>query len=682
MKVSYSWLKEYVDTNIDPKKLAHLLTMTGVTVAACESAKNDYIFEFEITANRRDCLSVLGIAREVASLLGKKLKIPAELSSHTKKSKTSKSSFPIAIKLEDSDLCYRYTARFIKNVEVKSSPDWLKDKLLSIGLRPVNNIVDITNFVLYETGQPLHAFDMDRLKGSVYIRRAKKNEKIITIDNTPRVCDGDMLLITDDTGPIALAGVMGGLNTEVTEMTKNILLESAFFDPISVRRTSRKFGISSDSSYRFERKIDNAMVKKASDRASSLIEKLASGKLGPILDTGKKSVYSKTIELDAEKTSALLGIEVTNKKAKKILKTLGFAVTEKKKTLKVTTPTFREDVKSDVDLTEEIARIHGYEKIPLTIPKIVGNLTVKDFPFVVREKICDILTRLELDEIITYSLIGRESVKQFWSSEDAMVSIKNPLSIDQEIMRPTLLVGMLEAVKRNLNRKVKRIALFECGKIYMENKASYIEEEVVSIGLAGINREDWKVKTEEFDFYDLKGLVETLLRNLGITKNIVFSKKEQNGFDKTLSVVANCNGRMVAHLGEVNKETCQSYDIEKKVFYGEIFITQANDMINLERRYTALGKYPSITRDISLLMEEGVPSSELLSIIRDKGEGLVKDVSLLDYYKGKQVPKGKRALLYRIEYRSNERTLKDSEVDKLEADIKKALVEKLNVSFR
>ncbi|MFH1594712.1 MAG: phenylalanine--tRNA ligase subunit beta [Candidatus Omnitrophota bacterium] len=681
MKVSYSWLKDYVDVKLDPKKLAHLLTMTGVNVASCQNVGNDHIFEFEITANRPDCLSVLGIAREVAAVLGKKLKTPKDLQKNIKiNNKVHKeTSFPVLV--NDPDLCCRYSARLIKDVEVGPSPEWLKERILSVGLRPINNIVDITNFVLLETGQPMHAFDSDKIRSSIIVRRARKGEMIITIDNIARTCSEDALVIADEDGAIALAGIMGGLTTEVNRMTKSILLESANFDPASIRRTSRALGMSSESSYRFERKIDNDMVVKASNRATALIRSIAGGTPGRLLDVGKKTAYSKTINFDIAKAMSTLGISMGSGKIAAILKPLGFSVEIKKRNAKVTVPSFREDVKSDIDLTEEVARAYGYEKISPTIPQIVGNTRVKDVEGLILERIGRVLTRLGLSEIITYSLISKGRIEGMGIPEEELVTIRNPLSIDQEMMRPTMLPGMLTTVSYNLNRKAKKLSLFEIGKVYREKGDFYTEQPVLSISLTGIKSEDWRGGGVEFDFFDIKGIFERLLQELGILK---FSFKDDaiKGLDGNISSSVMLDGKSIASIGQIDKEMSARYDIEKRVMYGELYIQRVNDKLALGKRYKPFGRYPSVMRDISIVADQGVRSQEIMELIEAAGKELVKKISLVSCYQGKQIPDGKKGLLYRIECRSDKRTLKDSEVDELNVSIKKVLSEKLAITFR
>jgi phenylalanyl-tRNA synthetase beta chain len=682
MKVSYKWLKDYVEISTDPRKLARLLTMSGANVESWEKVGGDYIFEFEITANRADLLSILGIAREIAALFGKKLKVPKELKGDKGPRLQGKRKPSFAVKVEDSELCPRYTARVIRDVEVKPSPEWLKERIISAGLRPVNNIVDITNFVLLETGQPLHAFDLDRIRGGISVRRSRKDEKIVTIDNTPRTCGTDMLAIADESGPLAIAGVMGGLATEVGDMSRNLLLESASFDPVSIRRTSRALGISSESSYRFERRIDEAMLLGASERASALIAEIAGGKIGPITDVGRKKPYERVIKFDPEKTNSLLGISIKRKKALEILKSLGFLTRDKKGAVKVTVPSFRGDVKSDVDLAEEIARVYGYENIPLTIPRIVGNTRIKDFISIFIERVSRNLTRLGLNEIITYSMISRKSVAGLDFTDNKPVTIKNPLSIDQEILRPSMLPGMLGAISYNFKRYAKRLSFFELGKVYKEKGDSFIEEAVLSLGMAGVKHETWKGREEGFDFFDIKGTFEALFKDIGITDGISFKKGKSAGLDGNSTSVIEHSGAAIGRLGEVGLKFREKFDIKRRVFYGEIYIRSLLKKARLEKNYAPYSRYPSIIRDISILLDKNVASREVTGIIKEIGRGLVKGARPISFYKGKEIPEGKRALLYRIEYRSDERTLQDAEVDELHSKIKSELSSKLSASFR
>jgi len=527
----------------------------------------------------------------------------------------------------------------------------------------------------------MHAFDLDKIKGDIVARRAKRGESIITIDNVPRTCDNDMLVIADSSGPLAIAGVMGGVKTEVGSMTKNILLESAFFNPISIRRTSRSLGQASESSYRFERRIDNNMVSKASERASALIEQIAGGEKGDFRDVGKKASYSKAIKFDLGKINSLLGVSVKKGKALEILKSLGFSIKNKKSSITVDVPSFRGDVKTEVDIAEEIARIYGYDNIPSTIPRIIENTSIKDFTDLLLDKIGLTLTRFGLNEIITYSLVSRSSINDLGMVTDDVVAIKNPLSIDQEIMRPTLLAGMMKVISYNLNRKAAHLSLFEIGKKYTQKDYSCKEEPVISVGIVGSKTKHWQGNEIEANFFNLKGIFEALLNEFGI-RDFSFKKSGKSWLSTGISAVIEYNGEEVAYIGEVNKKICNKFDVEKRVFYGELYLEKLFGTVKLERQYKPVGKYPSITRDISIIVDKNVSSSEIESIAKEKGGSLVKNILLVDQYSGKQIPDGKHGLLYRIEYRSDERTLEDSEIDKLQSAIKDTLSSKLSISFR
>ncbi|NQT22060.1 MAG: phenylalanine--tRNA ligase subunit beta, partial [Candidatus Omnitrophica bacterium] len=442
MKASLSWLKDYVDIKLPADNLANILTMAGIPAEHVEKVGNDWCLEFEITANRSDCLSIIGIAREIAAITGKKLKLPKDLKRMA--GKKALSSQRLQINIKDKKLCPRYTGRIITGIKVVPSPKWMQEKLVSVGLRPVNNIVDITNFLLMETGQPMHAFDLDKIKGNIEIRKALKGETIKTIDGINQTLEEGMLLIADDKSPIAVAGVMGGIDTEVSRETKNILLESAYFDPISVRRTSRKLKLASESSYRFERKVDFEMVMPASDRAALMINTLAGGKIGKLIDSGSKAVSPISIKFNPEKANVLLGLDIPLKKQKDILKSLDFGVQGKKNILKVKVPSFRRDISQEVDITEEIVRIYGYDKISLTIPKMVGHSKLTDKSDIVKAEIRKYLSSMGLNEIITYNLISEEMLKGFSTGESSIVRLVNPLSREQGILTESLIPGILK----------------------------------------------------------------------------------------------------------------------------------------------------------------------------------------------------------------------------------------------
>ncbi|OGX05737.1 MAG: phenylalanine--tRNA ligase subunit beta, partial [Omnitrophica WOR_2 bacterium GWA2_47_8] len=463
MKLSYNWLKDYVAVKLPPEKLAHRLTMAGLEVEKIESVNGDSVFELEVTPNRPDCLNVLGLAREVSAILDASLKAP-------KVEKLRIPSQKIDISVEDKKDCGRYIGTLISDVKVASSARWLEEKLQSIGTRGINNVVDITNFCLMELGQPLHAFDHDKLKGgAIIVRRARSGETIVTIDGVERKLDPSILVIADAQRPVAIAGIMGGRDTEVSERTKNILLESAYFDQVLIRRASRKLGLSSDSSYRFERGVAMQTVETASTRAAELIKKEAGGKV-----SAQQDVFSKTqkkaapaIALSLREINDRLGSNLSLAKCKAILNRLGFSVSSSgKDKLRLTAPAFRNDIKENVDIVEEVARIIGYDNLPLSIPRIqVENITIKSNQ-THEKKIRGILTALGFDEIITYSMVNQSMLDKTALGHLKGVRVQNPLSQDQEMLRPAVLPSLLSIVLLNLNRGQKDLRLFEIGKVY------------------------------------------------------------------------------------------------------------------------------------------------------------------------------------------------------------------------
>ena len=680
MKTSYNWLKDYVNIKLSPEELAHKLTMAGLEVTSIEKMGDDAIMEFEITPNRPDCLSVIGIAREAATVTGKKLK--------TKKSKLKSQDLKIKpqVEIRDKDLCPRYTARIIEGVKVGPSPQWLVDRLEGMGLRPVNNVVDITNFCLFELGQPLHAFDYDKIKGrKIIVRRAKEGEKIVTIDGEQRVLSKDMLIIADTERAVAIGGVMGSLNSEVTDSTRNVLLESAYFNPVSVRRTSRRLGLISESSYRFERSVDPGGITPASDRAASLIAELCGGKIGPIKDVGKSDPKERKISLRTSRLNAILGLEVLQSIIEKILTSLQLKVkSSAKDKLSIGVPSFRQDLKSEIDLIEEVARIYGYDRFPSTMPTttMVDHHTQGcEFERVVNNLLRETLVSFEgINEIITYGLISRKALEGIDVDPEKTVSIKNPLGLEQEIMRPTLMPGLLNTISRNLNNRQKDQKLFELGKAYFKAKGAFKEEDRLIIGLTGMASAGWLGRKKVNILY-LKGIIESLFDKLEIDLSVdigkIFPVLERRVPLKVGSVE-------IGFLEEVSKKLLSAFDIKTEVFICEIEVPKITPFIKLkmEKRFSEITKYPSATRDLSIIVDKIVLSEKVASIIKSAGGDLVKKVDLFDQYSGKQIPAGKRGLSYSIEYQAQDRTLTDGEINRLHSEIRNAITRQLGARIR
>jgi len=498
-----------------------------------------------------------------------------------------------------------------------------------------------------------------------------------------------MLVIADAKKPVAIAGIMGGKHTEISEETKNILLESAYFNPITIRKAQKRLRLASESSHRFERGVDFAMILSASVRAQELIKEVAGGSLkGTITDKGGKKLKEKEVILNLDEIPRVLGINIESTKVIELFKRLGFAAYRKAKNrLSVTTPCYRQDLEQEIDLIEEVARLYGYDKIPAKIPSFTIQKTYeeekKDKIFLEKEA-KKILYSLGMNEIVTYALTSRHAIEMLGMGLDEnLVRLSNPLSSNQELMRPSLLPEMLEALSWNLNRKNTLLQLFESSKVYLatKNKDEVEEKLSLSLGLSGVTSGNWKEKSREMDFFDLKGIVELFLNSLGI-KDYKIEKGESFIFKEAMSSNIKVAGKAIGVFGEVKPEVAKRFNIKQRVYLAEISMEDLLKHANLSRRFMVLPRYPSMKRDISMLVDDSVKASDILEVIQTYGNDLIKSVDIFDLYKGQQIGQGKKSLAYSVEYRSDEKTLKDEEVTQIHKDIQKALVDKLGAQIR
>lgn len=677
MKITYNWLKDFVDIKATPQALADRLTMVGLEVTSLEEKDGDFVFEIEITSNRPDWLSVIGIAREVAAITGKKLKTPKELV----RSRAVSSGHYFSVEIEDKKDCSLYTAKIICDCKVTLSPDWLKKRLELIGCRSVNNAVDITNYILFESGQPLHAFDLDKLSpGRIIVRRAKKDEKITAIDGQEKMLCQDILVISDKEKPVAIAGVMGGKDTEVVEGTKNILLESAAFNPVIVRRGRQRLGLQSESAYRFERGVNLETVESASWRAAHFIQEMTGGKCVLAISSKPSKAKIRQVTLDSANVYKILGANIAPAKTKKILNTLGFKVKQRpKNNFTVKVPLHRPDVNLEIDLIEEIARIFGYESIPKTTPKVTPEATgyaKRDLVFFTK----NILVGLGLNEAITYSLIDKDLLRSFGTEEQRKaIEILNPLSTEQEILRPTVLPSLASCVAYNLNQKQEYVNIFEIANIFLETQAAPREELVLGICLCGTKPlllEQGLIK-EEAGFLYLKGILERLFERLGIV-SYNFEAKEQNH-----AVTVSVNKMKIGAMVELQKDALDKLGIKNKdVFAAEISLDKVFSYACLEKKFRPAPKYPAIARDISFILKEDVSIKEVMSAIQEKGQPLLRQAKITDYYRGKQIPAGHRGLTISCFYRSDERTLTEAEINPLHSSVCGMLTEGFGAKIR
>jgi len=686
MKLTYNWLKDFVEIKISPQELADKLTMAGLEVVSLEKFEDDWVLEVEVTTNRPDWLSVMGVAREISAITGRKFK---PLSLKLKPKDFSISKLPLEIKIEDKKGCLRYVGRVIENVKINPSPSWMQKRLMAVGLRPINNIVDITNYCLLETGQPLHAFDYEKIEGRIIIvRRAREGETIFTLDGEMRKLDPSMLVIADKEKPIAIAGVMGGKDTEISASTRTILLESAYFDPLTIRKTSQKLALTTESSYRFERKVNLATVLEASLRALDLIKEIAHPQEGKILvskikDIGRKEKKSKSVSLDIQRINRFLGKEISSSEIEKILKNLGFSLKKKKDLWEVNPPPFRQDIEIEEDLIEEIARIHGYDKFPLTLPeyKKIPSLIIDESFKEVKKIIYETLLSLGFNEVITYSLIGKNSLEKVnLFEEKEWVKISNPLSKEQEFLRPTLLPSLLEVISYNFKHQLEDLKIFEWGKIYLKKD---LPKEIPYLGicLSGEPFLGWLKKREKFSFYDLKGVVEKIFEQLGIEDGD-FLKKECLYLESGYSLEVKIKDSFVGFLGRVKEEIQKRFDLEKEIFWAELDLEKIVQFFSLDKKYKKFSRFPFILRDISFIVDEEITYQELEGFFKEFSPSLIKEIKIIDIYRGENIPLGKKSLTFSLKFQSEERTLQDEEVEEIVHKIRQALVERFSAKLR
>ncbi|HTZ11770.1 MAG TPA: phenylalanine--tRNA ligase subunit beta [Candidatus Margulisiibacteriota bacterium] len=676
MKVTYNWLKDFVEIKIPPKELAARLTMAGLEVTSLEEREGDFVFEIEITSNRPDWLSVIGIAREVAAITGKKLLLLAKLRTR------AAGAQPFSIKVENKKDCPLYTAKIIRGVKVGESPEWLKNRLRLVGSRSVNNIVDITNYILFEWGEPLHAFDLGRLssQGSISVRRAKPGEKVVTIDGEEKALSQDMLVIADSLRPVAVAGIMGGKDTEVTWGTRDILLEAAVFNPALIRCSRQLLKLQSESAYRFERSVDAAIVEEASLRAVELITQISGGMFVCAKSSGVKQKRPGPISISLSRVNKALGRAIALREAKDILSSLGFKLgAGRKDNLRVTPPSHRPDVKLEVDLIEEVARISGYDKVPLTLPRVSPRI----IPSVKRDLIMlikDSLLGLGLNEVITYSLIDRSLLQVLHKGqEERAVEILNPLSSEQEVLRVSLIPSLARCASYNLKQKQPYVNIFEIAKVFSKSAPLPLEEYSLGIAFCG-SKPLWLgeegILQDAPGFLHLKGVIEATLKRLGI-KETRFLEKNENEF------LVQVQDKNLGELRRVKREELEELEIKnKELFLAEINLEKLFSFIRLDKKFTPLPKFPAILRDISVDIQEEVSVEKVLSLIERLGGPLLESAQLRDYYKGKQVEMGFKNLTISCRYSDKERTLAEEEIEPLHDKIIQGLKEELKARIR
>lgn len=618
---------------------------------------DDTVVEFEITSNRPDCLSVIGLARETAAAFN----VPLNVKTPVVKEDGGNISDFINATVSEPKLCPRYSARVIKNVKIEPSPKWLRERLRASGVRPINNIVDITNYVMLEYGQPMHAFDYACLNGNhIDVRCAKDNEVMHTLDGQERALDRSLLVIADKNRAVALAGIMGGENSEIKDTTTTIVFESANFESVCVRLGSKKVGLRTESSARFEKGLDANNTVPALERACELIEELKAGEVVKgIIDVDNSDKTQKVLPLEADWINSYLGIQIKKDEMTAILKSLEIQTDEKNN---VIIPSFRADIEHKADLAEEIARIYGYNKIPSTMFKgavTQGRYTKKQM---FEKKIKEVLLSQGLSEIYTYSFISPKYYDKINLPQECplrkSVQISNPLGEDTGIMRTTMLPSMLETLSRNYNLRNESAALFEVGTIYLpddDEQKLPEEKRTVLIGLYG----------NDYDFYSLKGIIESLLDSLNISdaEYLPFSKYSAYHPGKTAQIIK--NGLVLGTVGEIHPLVLKNYEMDIKTICAVLNIDELSKSIGKDKIYASLPKFPSTARDLALICDDDLPVAKIEKIIKENCGDILEQVKLFDVYKGKQIQEGKKSVAYSLSFRAKDRTLSDSEIDEV-----------------
>lgn len=643
----------------------------------------DTVFEIGLTPNRPDCLSHIGVAREIAALLDKKLNIP-EIKLPVDKNAGARQ---VSVSIEHPELCPRYAARLVTDVKVKPSPQWLKNRLRSVGIKPINNIVDVTNFVMMETGQPLHAFDLDRLEEQrIVVRTPEKETEFTTLDGKSRQLDKETLLICDGKKPVAIAGVMGGENSEIIESTSRVLIESACFDPVSIRKTSKKLGISTDASHRFERGVDPEGTVYAMDRAAMLMAQTGNGKIsGLFTDEYPRPLIKTPVRLSTLKTNQHLGTQLTQAEIVKLLESVCFSVQIiDADQLSATPPGFRVDVSRPEDLMEEVARLWGYNRISTTFPKITAYTDQPLESRVLREQIRDRMEGFGFHEAINYSFIAQRFADSLDLPEQdprrrQTIAILNPLSEDQAVMRTTLIAGLLETVQKNIFRQEKNLKLFETGKAFYDTGSGHLPREVEMMAALWTGLRAplcWHEKPVAADFYDIKGVAESLILSLGI-KDAVFSKMPAEACSYTRAghtAQIRSGSTFLGLTGEIKQSVLEKFNIRQPVFTLELHLEALLPVIPAGRQFIPVPKFPSISRDITLIVDQDTEGYKLTDYVLKTETDLIEDVFLFDVYIGKPIPDGKKSLSLRIVYRSQTQTLEDAQINELHRQITQSLL--------
>ena len=681
MKFTFTWLKELVEIDASPNELSELLTMAGLEVESLaplhgfEVGAEDCVFEISITPNRGDCLSILGLAREVAALTDKRLKNRRS----DVQAKATHCLGNVGIKIVNPELCSRYSAFVIDSIRIGQSPKWMQHRLEACGFRPVNNVVDVTNYVMLELGQPLHAFDLDQLtSGQIVIRQSSGEREFVALDGVKReLSDGD-LLICDGNTPIALAGIMGGKNSEVTAATRRVLLESAHFDPTTIRRTAKRLGLHSEASHRFERGVDPAGTVSAGNRAAQLISNHAGASVSPgLVDSYPNPPEPPSILLRQERIKKVLGVDIAPVEAQRILTALGLKAKKSagEDCLVVVPPTNRSDLTREADLIEELARLYGFQNIPTTLPISRSMATKVDYQLIWERRLRSFLAGEGLVEVINLPFTNETLNQTFtglWNGPTSPVAVLNPLVKDNAEMRLSLLAGLIENLRLNLAQKAEGVFAYHLGKTFRLQANGEIEEKQCLGGLLYGSRTRKGLRSSDtpgpVTFLDCKGIIEGIFDLFHLRESIVWSRATAAVLHPGRSAQLLHDGEKIGYMGETHPDLNDQFGLSSLMVF-ELDFEKLLQYSPRQIRASSLPRYPAVERDFAIIVDQAVPSQQIISCINELGQKLIKGIEIFDEYRGDSIPHGKKSLAYRIYYRADDRTLTDSEVNTMHQQV-------------
>ena len=686
MRISSEWLRDFVQ--LPPAdELAHVFEMAGLGVENRQTSiqndgENHEIFALEVTSNRGDCLSAIGLAREIAAMTDKKFRAPQVTFDETVETSSA------TIEIENGDDCPRYMARLLE-IQLGESPAWMQQRLIDCGMRPINVVVDVTNYVMLETGQPLHAFDADRVldeksERHIVVRRARDGEKLVTLDDTERELSPEVLVIADFEKPIAIAGVMGGRDSEVTPTTTRVLLESANFDASRVRRGGRTLNIQTEARRRFERNIDANSCKRALDRATLLLIEYSLARVaGATVDIYSKPSASIELQLRVARANAILGLKLSTQNISDSLARLCFKVeAESEGLLHVTVPTWRRDIAREVDLIEEVARVWGYDKIPTTLPRGVNAMAGRSLSQRIEEKAKSALLRCGLSEVVTLSMTNEAAMTRAGLAKEKAVELRNPLSEDFTQLRTSLVPSLLEVLGKNAPGGAR---IFELGRFYLPKEGEAQPNECRRLGLAMTSpqtpRAHWQKGADVVDFFTLKTVVETALWELGAPR-VNFRQATRAPFHPGRCAVLSIDSQDIGVMGEVHPDTSTRYDISGRAYLAIFEFDALTRHIDLLKPYSPLPRFPAIERDLALVLANDVPASLIENTLKNNGGELLQSAQVFDIYTGAPIPDGQKSVSVALRFQSAERTLTDEEVEAAMNNLRQSATRELGANMR